>query len=237
MPLLVTLAELRPLVRSQGAVQRIRFIDDADLNPWCVDAWVQLYDIYARQGDPYFEKDKEITVADGVPTKIPTDLYRLRRVDFLEGGSGGRPTEIQDLDVHEVVAQAGTTSCFGLPLGFRLRSTELQLPSATPGQVYRVTYVPTPQEPRTADGTFLDTQPMDAVDVTGRTYIVYSAAARALLKQREDASGLLAAAGALERKIEGKAARRTVTRFKRVADTASWQFEDPYLSRRIPWRR
>jgi hypothetical protein len=100
-----------------------------------------------------------------------------------------------------------------------------------------VTYVPTFAEPRDANGAFIDTSPMDLVDVTGRRWVVLAAAISAKAKQNENTAALERLAGELERAIKRKASRRTTTRNKRVADVASREFEDPYLSNGIGARR
>lgn len=233
MPLYVTLAEFRPLVRSQGAVQRVRFVDDADLNPWIVGAWVRLYDLYSFDtGDPYFEREALRTVETDEKLAVPSDLYALRRVDYM---SGSEAVELPDLDVHEVASQ-GQWPCDGLR-GYRYRAQELQLPHARSGQKIRLTYIPVPVEPKDGTGTYLDTGKMDVVTLKGREYVVLMASVRVLQKQREDTSSLLGEARDLRAEILSTA-KRSKTRLKRVSDTASVQFEDPYLSRRgFAWRR
>lgn len=238
MPFLVTLGEMRPLVRSLGAVQRVRFIGDEDLNPWIVGAHERLYDLYILSGDPYFEKETDRTIQVGTSIAVPADLYVLRRVDFLVGD---RPVPLNDLDVYQVAEATAALPIAGRALGYRLRGQEIQLPHSAPGQSYRITYAPKPTEPRDQAGTYLDDQAFDVVDLKGRDWVILRAAIRVLDKQREDTSNLSREADILRQEILIKANKRTVTRLKRIADTASQSFEDPYLSRRwwrswVPWR-
>jgi hypothetical protein len=225
-PFLCTLAQLRPLVRSQAGVQRIRFIDDADLNGWIIAAWVRLYHDYCNWGQPYFETTASPTASSEVIT-VPAELYRLRRVDYMVDG---KPEPLDDLDVHEVALVQGATAPAGRAVGYRLRASEIQLPGAADGQTYRITYAPRPTEPAN------DTDTMDTVDVVGREWVVLQAAIRAVQKQREDASQLELAARDVHTQLQ-RSARRTTTRLGRVQDTSSWQYEDPYLSGGLGGRR
>lgn len=227
MPLLVTLADLRPLVRSQAATQRIRFVDDTDLNPWIVEEWTRLYDLFSLSGDPYFEKEKTVTLLNDGTLTIPSDLLYLRRVDFM---NGTQPEELPDLDVHEVAALQNANPIPGRAAGFRLRSSEIQLPQAVTGQSYKVTYCPAPVEPRNTDGTYNDTLTMDVVSVPGRRLLVLESAIHCYQKQKEDFSALAAEAAVLRSQLSMKANKRTITRLKRVAQVVT--FDDPWLSRR-----
>src|SRR5687768_16126194 len=132
--LLCTLADLRPRSRSVAGVQRIRFIDDTDLNDGIVGAWGRLYDAFVQGGDPYFEKDKDVT-SDAGTLKLPSNFMQLRKVVPLVGELAGQ--ELPDLDVHEVDTNLADLGA-GAARGFRLRACELQLPGATAGQSYRI---------------------------------------------------------------------------------------------------
>lgn len=225
MPYLTTLAELRPLVRSLAAVQRLKFFTDDDLNPWLVSGWGRLYDIFVESGNPYFEREKDVTLRSGEAIAIPADLQVLRRVDALDGQGVG---ELPDLDVHDL-APTPESSPAGGACGYRFRAQELQLPGASLGQAFRVTYVPRLVEPRDATGAYLDTSPMDCVTIKGRDYVVLLAGVRCLQKQREDSAGLAAEGLALRREIEVSSMRRTVGRLRRVAEIVS--FDDPFTRR------
>lgn len=228
MPFLSTLAECRPLVRSRAGVQRVKSIDDTDLNPWIVEAYGELYHAYVDGGQPYFEKESDLPITVAGKLDVPTDMLALRRVDFL---TGGRPLELPDLDVHEVaLEQSNTTTSLGRAIGFRLRALELQLPRAAVGQSYRVVYVPTPILPIDVSGNYLDATTMDFVTINGRKWVVLRAAMSCLQKQREDTMTLAAEAAAIFRVIEQHAAKRKKTGLGRIADVASDLYEDPYLS-------
>jgi len=227
-PFLATLADLRPLVRSQAAVQRIRFIEDSDLNPWIIAAWVRLYSAYVTGGDPYFEKEADVVVATAGKVDLPADLMHLRRVDYVVGG---RLDELDDLDVHEVALElSGPTPMSGRARGYRLRSNEIQLPLAAVGQSYRLVYAPTPTVPTD------DTTAMDFVTIHGREWVVLDASIAVLSKQREDTTSLVGRANVIMRDdIKIRTRKRTLTRHKIVADLQSQAFEDPYLSGRVWW--
>lgn len=226
----VTLAELRPLVRSQAGVERIRYISDADLSSWIVNAAGRHYDEYLSCGDPYFEKEIDLTIDIAGAATLPSTFYRLRRVDDPQG------VELDDLDVHDINTPLGTR---GLR-GYRLRSNELQLPGSSAGQVFHLVYAPKFVEPRDAAGNFIELQPFDVVDGKGREWVVLQAAIRALGKQREDTTGLAQEAAVLRRDISTRASKRTTSKLHTVADVASQDYEDPYLTgwprRRWPWR-
>jgi hypothetical protein len=228
---LCTLAEVRPDVRSQAGVQRVRYVEDSDINLWIVQAWARLYHDYVMSGHPYVERAADLEVLSGLATQVPKNLYRLTRVGYL---SGDTEEELPDLDSHEVIA-ADASPTGGRAYGYRHRGNELELPGAAAGQRYRVTYAPRPEMPRAADGSFIDTQQMEMFDVTGREWVTLQAAIRAVQKQREDADSLIADAALLRREINTKANRPRLTGLKRVAEVVS--FDDPFLSPASRWSR
>lgn len=221
MPFLTTLFELRPLVRSQAGVARVKFIGDDDLNPWIVGSWARLYDQFAMSGDPYFEKEALITSSGGA-ADVPSNLYRLR---IVKDPTTGLP--LDDLDVREV---GPIPSTYGGAVGYRLRAGQIQLPRASDGHVYTAVYVPRPQEPRDQAGAYIDTDTMDCVSLQGRDWVVMQSAIKCYEKKNEDPAVLIGQAGVLLAELKLGATKRTISKNRRVADTQSAEFEDPYLS-------
>ncbi len=237
---LVTLAELRPLVRAEVGAERDRFVPDVNLNGWLVAAWLRLYDLYAFSGQPYFEKEKSHDVVAGTAWKVPDDLYRLVRVDRVVDSTGAR-IELRDLDVHEAAQMSFTSPTLGMAVGYRFRNQEIQLlPTPTAGASHVLVYVPKPEEPKDpTTGEYVDTATMDVVDLSGREWVVGEAAIKAREKRGEDTTTLRADSAAMRLDLTSRAARRTTTRLGKVADVTSERFADPYLQGfgRSWWRR
>lgn len=84
---LVSLSDLRTLVRQRADMQNSQFVSDDEVDSYINHSWAELYDILvSKSAEDYFLNTHTITLTPGTTTyDLPSDFYKARGVDLTVG--------------------------------------------------------------------------------------------------------------------------------------------------------
>lgn len=136
-----TLIQLRTSVQIRGGYETSQDITTTVLNDIINEAIAELYDIIvAKWADYYTVLSSNIAiVANTASYAIPTDFYKLRKVEILISGSDFRKLYPHDLDVAHRYTSTGLSQAYR----YRLQAGNLVLvPTPTVAGTMRIYYIP-----------------------------------------------------------------------------------------------
>lgn len=204
-----TLLQLKTRARELSDMEDSLFISDSELTSYINQSALELYDLLvASFEDYYLDVSANLTVASGQDSiTVPANLYKLRGVDYLVGGSGDqwqdlKPFSFQDRNTaNSNLVQPGYYSTTGIR--YRLQASTIKLtPADQASGTYRVWYVPKMTQMTLDTDTLPDH--LDAWD----EYVVVDAAIKMLQKEESSTSALDNMKANLKKRIEGMSRNR-----------------------------
>lgn len=84
---LVSLSDLRTLVRQRADMQNSQFVTDDEVDTYINHSWAELYDILvSKSAEDYFLNSYSISLTSGTTSyALPSDFYKSRGVDLTVG--------------------------------------------------------------------------------------------------------------------------------------------------------
>lgn len=186
-----TKAELRARTRREADMVRSRFLSDADVDQFVLDAYKKLYNLVVGTGIDYFMSGPTALTQTADRLALPDDFYKLAALDRDQGG--GDWVQLETFQFAER-NRAGVTS------------------SSDVAGSYRLWYYPM-LEPLEDDGDQIVAS-LEAWE----EFIVQDAAARCLGAEESDPSQQLAARNGLAQQIAALAPSRDLALTDRITD-------------------
>ncbi len=133
-----TLTDLLSIVRFRGDYRSSIRFPDANLTPELQASWAELYELIADTQEGYWDVDLlMLTAVDVAFAALPSDTWRVRAVDWMDGTN---PIPLTQVGVDDRNRFSSST---GEPCGYRLTARGIDI-YPTPNAVHtlRVTYTP-----------------------------------------------------------------------------------------------
>jgi hypothetical protein len=83
---MTTVADLITLARERADMVNSGFISSAEAIRSVAFSYKALYDLLVKANEDYYLSSTTLTVSSGNSVSLPTDFYKLRGVDFYDGG-------------------------------------------------------------------------------------------------------------------------------------------------------
>ena len=226
MPLPVTLSGLIYRAQSRADMLNANFVASGEWNAWANSAYSDLYDKISQADPERYLNEVTYTVTSGSHT-LPTDFYKLLRVDLLYAGSAA-PTQFWTLRKFNLTEEdslqgPGWTVAQGPACRYRLRDGAIVFtPQPTGSQSIRLLYLPaiTPMQAAT------DT--IDGVDGWEEMIVLDMAIAALLKENATDVQPLMMERQRWNAKIEALANERDVSFPEGTIDVTrgAWPYGD-----------
>jgi hypothetical protein len=138
----ITLSAIRDIVRFRGSFENSAKFTDARVNVEINAAYAELYEIIADSNEGFFDTTGTVsTVAAQDWVALPSDFWRLRGVDRLDGG---RYVELRQVGIADRnrFQQSGSPRAYRTAAG-STRGRLILYPTPSAVETLRITYTPT----------------------------------------------------------------------------------------------
>lgn len=223
MPLPVTLSGLIFRAQSRADMINANFVASGEWNAWANSAYSDLYDKISQADPERYLEDVTLTVTSGSHA-LPSDFYKLLRVDMLYGGSSSQQFYTLrkfNLQEEDSMQGPGWTVAQGPASRYRLRDGAIVfMPPPSGTQSIRLLYLPaiTPMQ--------VTTDTIDGVDGWEEKIVLDMTIAALLKENATDVAPLMAERAKWEQKITALASERDVSFPETTVDVyrAPWPF-------------
>jgi len=229
-----TLTQLRLQARQRADMENSDFIEDAELDVYINDSYLELYDLLVAAYVDYFIEDPLlITLSQGESTyAIPSNLYKLIGIDRCSNQSTGVDGDdfylIRPFNWEDRNSRRNIDLFRGIHpnVQYRMVGDLFRFVPADQAQgIYRVWYVPS------LEPLVNSTDQISVQADRWKLYIVIDAAIKMLQKEESDVSVLAAQKMALIRRIQEMAQVRDAGEPERVTDVSRGGGDDPFYYR------
>lgn len=136
-----SLSDIRSALRFRGDYRNVLRFPDANLDNEIQAAWTELYELIADTNEGYWDTSGTVaTVASTAFVALPTDAWRVRGIDRLDG------TDYIGLEQVGVSDRNFFSSTTGRPCAYRLTARGADL-FPTPDAIYTLRFTYTPSAP------------------------------------------------------------------------------------------
>lgn len=224
MPLTVTLAELTYRAQSRADMINANFVSSGEWTRFANSAYSDLYDKVSQADPERYMQDVQYVVTSGSQV-LPSDFYKLLRVDLIYGSNGAqfytlRKFNLQEEDAYQYPAY---TTAYGPAFRYRLRGGSIDFtPTPSLATTIRLLYLPRISPMVTSADT------IDGVD-GWEEKIILDMTIMALLKENAtDVSLLLQERDKWDEKIKALAAERDISFPEQTIDVTRgpWPFRN-----------
>lgn len=200
-------------------------VSDAEIREWLSAFYAELYDILTASGMMYFEKERLYESRGSSVFALPHDFYATLYVHYVvDDNSDFLLKEISPRDVWKMTKQASSNATYYRVAG----QTLLLYPPPLADQVYRLKYIPAPEDLSAAN--------MEVDGVAGwEDYLVTGACSYALAKKDRDTSFCERRLAALRKRITDAALNREIASATSLVESPTRGF-DPFLNDPAEWR-
>lgn len=222
---MATLAELKLASRQKANQEYSTFVSDTELKDYINQSFAELYDILVSRFEDYFSKVLEFTITSGNSYSLPSDLYKIRGLDFKLNTDDFVTVRKFNFEDRNKISRNTTRSIRGYSDRiYRVMGENINiLPTdAAPG-TYKLWYIPR-YTPLVNDADVL-TGVLDFQE-----YITVDAAMKMMIKEESDISALMAQKQALVARIEAMASNRDLQP-DRISDVRNDWYNDVLMPR------
>jgi fibronectin type 3 domain-containing protein len=219
----LSLGQIRLMAKQRADMVGSQFVSDSEWNLYINQAAFELYDLLVTEWEDYFMTDPLTLTTDGnQQVDLPDNFYKLLGVDLgLANNTTAWITlkQFQFIERNRYVYPQINSTFFGVfNLQYRLMGNTLFfIPTPSAGQFLRIWYIPKLVQ------LLQDTDILTGISGWGE-YVIVDAAIRAMQKQENDVSVLMAQKMGLIKRIEeagmardaGSPSRISATRFDDV---------------------
>lgn len=216
----VTLSQLRTRVRREADITSSTHVSDEELNEYINTSAAELHGILCNVYDDHYLTSTQFTLSSQNTYTLPTDFYRLRGLDFSDGGSWIEVPKFNFNERNRHTSGALRSSRWDSFRTFRvMQGAIFVLPEDNYAGTYRLWYTLKFIE-LTSDSDQLD-------DLMGwHEYVVVDAAIKCKDKEESDCSILMARKSALADRVSREAQNRHDDGPDRVAEVRDVDDDD-----------
>lgn len=217
MPSTTTLLQLRTQARQRADMENSSFVADSELTTMINYELGDLYDLLVATYDDYFISTSNIAVVSGTEAySLPNDFYKLRAVFLRDSGQTQRwrlyRDDLQDFDNGDLDFYPTNQLRY---MRYRILGSNIYFsPIPNGSATVQLFYVPEMTK-LSADG---DTISFSVPTQGWEQYVVAGAAARMLIKEESDPTGLLSEQARIKDKVIQMASNRDSANSDRMRD-------------------
>jgi hypothetical protein len=140
-----TLSEMLVELRARGGYRRSTSLTDDVLVPFLNSGIAELHDLICKHSPDLLVTSKDLAVvADAATVALPSDFYKARRVDLVEGTTATRLRSFQlDEETYLDGATVWDTASVSMRPRYMLQAGNLRLvPTSSGAQTIRLWYLP-----------------------------------------------------------------------------------------------
>jgi hypothetical protein len=219
----VTLASLITQTRQRADIEGSQVVTDSELTGYINSSIKELYDILVSTYEDYYLSETTVTVTTGDSITLPTDFYKLRGLDYVEGSVyyPVLPFKFSQRNQQNVELFSATPA---VKSRYRVQGSVIKLvPAAAAAGAYRVWYIPRATELSLTTDTF------DGIN-GWEEFVIVDAAIKCMVKQELGTQELEKQKKDLIRRIEAMAPNRDADAPACIKDNDEYMYS--FLDRR-----
>ena len=223
-----TLAQLRTRARQRANMENSNFIRDTEMLALINASYAELYDIMVtKYEDYYITGPTSFSISSGNTYSLPSDFYKLRGVDYLQGTQYVTIYPINWNNRNRLNRAVNRRTSYQLNPSYRIVGSTLYIyPSDDALGDYQLWYIPS-FTPLADDSDLID----GSIARNGwEEYVVVDVARKMLQKEESDTRELIREKERLLVHIEGAAAERDVDQPESVTDVSTFKTVDGFGS-------
>lgn len=227
---MTTLLQLRTRARQRADMVGSQFVTDPELTSLINSGYAELYDLVVSAYEDYFSILLPFTVTSGDTYALPANFYKLRGLDFNNGGSWLACREFNFTDRNNTQYNFNYLNTPTAKRSYRIMGDNLLLqPTQAAAGDYRLWYAPAP----TALFSDADTLPSSLSKFGWDEYVVLYAVERMLSKEETSVTDVVRERSEIVSRISKMAQDRQVEQSSTIQDVQgshldSWGWRHDY---------